>query len=175
MDVNEGTPGQAGFNQNRPFNENRPGFGQGFQGQSEFDQGPSGTTGVANQNPGQDQWRFVWHNGYWWYWTPANSWMVWNANQWTPYDQFVANWNQNFGQGGSPYQTAYGSYGRQFQGQPYSSGYGSYGYGSYDYGGSPGYGGYYGGWGSGYGPGYYSGYGWGWRPGMSRRGYGWRF
>jgi len=34
---------------------------------------------------GDNQWRFRWHAGRWWYWTPSNTWVVWIDNQWQPY------------------------------------------------------------------------------------------
>jgi hypothetical protein len=33
-----------------------------------------------------DRWRFVLHNGEWWYWMPDNSWMFYRDNNWSRYD-----------------------------------------------------------------------------------------
>jgi hypothetical protein len=42
---------------------------------------------AANQRA--DQWRYRWHNGTWWYWTPANRWVYRNGNEWTNYEPAV--------------------------------------------------------------------------------------
>ncbi len=34
----------------------------------------------------QDQWRYTFHNGEWWYWLPTNRWVYWRGNQWNDYD-----------------------------------------------------------------------------------------
>jgi hypothetical protein len=36
-------------------------------------------------NPDGNRWRYRWHNGAWWYWTPANSWVIWRGGRWVPY------------------------------------------------------------------------------------------
>jgi hypothetical protein len=40
----------------------------------------------------QDQWRYTFRNGEWWYWLPANRWVYWRDNQWNDYNPktFVA-------------------------------------------------------------------------------------
>jgi hypothetical protein len=35
---------------------------------------------------GQDQWRYTFHNGEWWYWLPANRWVYWRDNRWNDYN-----------------------------------------------------------------------------------------
>lgn len=34
-----------------------------------------------------DSWRFRWHNNQWWYYTPQNSWMIYENNAWMPYSR----------------------------------------------------------------------------------------
>ncbi len=36
-------------------------------------------------------WRYVYQNGWHWYWMPNNSWSVWNGTSWTPYARSVPN------------------------------------------------------------------------------------
>lgn len=38
------------------------------------------------QKQGQDQWRYTFHNGEWWYWLPANRWVYWRDSRWNAYD-----------------------------------------------------------------------------------------
>ncbi len=92
------------------------------------------------------RWRYRWHNGQWWYWTPQSTWLIWSGSTWTPhvvasvpsynYSQPAATYY--YGQpsyGGSNYYND-GYYGRRYNrgnfyyGQPYRSGYrGGNGYG----------------------------------------------
>jgi hypothetical protein len=62
---------------------------------------------------GQDQWRYRWHNGAWWYWTPANRWVVWNGSSWQPYTP-SAGYNGGYG---TPY--GYPGYGYPSHGYGY--------------------------------------------------------
>ncbi len=39
-----------------------------------------------NAAQGQDQWRYTFHDGEWWYWLPANRWVYWRSNQWNDYN-----------------------------------------------------------------------------------------
>jgi hypothetical protein len=113
------------------------------------------------QAAGND-WRCCWHEGCWWYWTPANRWLVWNGSAWQPYEQW-SSWYAGGTQRGIPYTAGYGSY----EGQPAAT-YAEPAYAS-PVGGYPasGYGGGYGSRaGSGAGSGY-SGYGWSWGPGTA--------
>ena len=32
-----------------------------------------------------ERWRYSNQNGQWWYYTPSNSWVIWNGNSWDPY------------------------------------------------------------------------------------------
>ncbi len=43
---------------------------------------------AAEQSTKKDdqQWRFTFHNGEWWYWLPANRWVYWRDNRWNDYD-----------------------------------------------------------------------------------------
>ena len=86
-----------------------------------------------------DAWRYRWYNGQWWYWLPAETWVVWNGTAWVPYEQ-------SYQCGGTCDRTYTSDYG---------SGYGT-GYG----------GGYYSGRG-GSGGSDYAGYGWTWGPGTA--------
>jgi hypothetical protein len=85
----------------------------------------AGVSGNANAgvaaNQSGDRWRYRWHNGAWWYWTPENRWIYSRGSQWFNYDPAVV---------AVP--------GVRYSGQP------AYGYypGPYRY--SVGYGGYYG-------------------------------
>ncbi|HVU88397.1 MAG TPA: hypothetical protein VHD36_13840 [Pirellulales bacterium] len=38
-----------------------------------------------NSNATAARWRYRRHNGRWWYYTPANNWMVFHNNAWAPY------------------------------------------------------------------------------------------
>ena len=38
------------------------------------------------QGQGQDQWRYTFHNGEWWYWLPASRWVYWRDSRWNAYD-----------------------------------------------------------------------------------------
>jgi hypothetical protein len=40
--------------------------------------------GGITQN--QDQSRYTFHNGEWWYWMPEGRWVYWRDNQWNNYD-----------------------------------------------------------------------------------------
>jgi hypothetical protein len=57
--------------------------------------GPGGQihSGVpANPAPAAaaDDWRYLWNDGCWWYWTPQNRWMWYRDGRWLPYDGTVA-------------------------------------------------------------------------------------
>lgn len=39
-----------------------------------------------NNVPNDLKWRYKWHQGQWWYWSPEERWMIWDKNAWTPYD-----------------------------------------------------------------------------------------
>lgn len=39
-----------------------------------------------NNVPAELKWRYKWHNGQWWYWSPDERWMIWDRNSWTIYD-----------------------------------------------------------------------------------------
>lgn len=41
-------------------------------------------TQQGTATPARD-WRFVRHQNRWWYYTPANNWVVWHNNAWAPY------------------------------------------------------------------------------------------
>lgn len=32
-----------------------------------------------------DQWRYRWHQGYWWYYTPRQDWLIYENNAWRPF------------------------------------------------------------------------------------------
>jgi outer membrane biosynthesis protein TonB len=49
----------------------------------------AGANAGAAANQRGDQWRYRWHNGIWWYWTPANRWVYRNGNEWANYDPAV--------------------------------------------------------------------------------------
>jgi len=101
-----------------------------------------------------NDWRYVWHNGQWWYWTPENRWMIHFNGSWTPYSPqtYAAMFNPmpyrnyNYGNYGyNNYNYGYNNYpNRYYSGYRYNNNYYSpYGYNS-GYGfGNP----YYGGWG----------------------------
>jgi hypothetical protein len=42
-------------------------------------------TGADGKSTG-DSWRYKQHNGRWWYWLPANRWVVWNGAKWEDYN-----------------------------------------------------------------------------------------
>jgi hypothetical protein len=41
---------------------------------------------VEKQGQTQDQRRYTFHNGEWWYWLPADRWVYWRDNRWNNYD-----------------------------------------------------------------------------------------
>jgi hypothetical protein len=53
----------------------------------------AGVSGNANAgvaaNQSGDRWRYRWHNGAWWYWTPENRWVYRNGNEWINYQPAV--------------------------------------------------------------------------------------
>jgi len=105
---------------------------------------PANAAGAALVNPSGDQWRYRWHNGHWWYWTPENRWVYRNGNQWTSYPPALPVPPALLVAPDPSYasQPAYGNYAPN-----------PYGYYSSPYGYSTGYGGYYN-----YSPGYQGGY-----------------
>ena len=38
------------------------------------------------QEQPQEQWRYTFHNGEWWYWLPKERWVYWRNNRWNDYD-----------------------------------------------------------------------------------------
>ncbi len=48
-----------------------------------------------------ERWRYRYHQGRWWYWLPAERWVVWDGNEWEAYHPFVivpessATWNDH--------------------------------------------------------------------------------
>lgn len=71
----------------------------------------------------QQDWRFRFHNGTWWYWLPSNRWVFWSNGQWVDYDPnnygYATDYGYDSGYGYNPgYSTGY-------------RGYGGYGYGGY--------------------------------------------
>jgi hypothetical protein len=44
------------------------------------------TTQTPGQKQVQEQWRYTFHNGEWWYWLPANRWVYWRSDRWNDYD-----------------------------------------------------------------------------------------
>jgi hypothetical protein len=49
----------------------------------------SNANAAVATNQSGDQWRYRWHNGIWWYWTPENRWVYRNGNEWTNYEPAV--------------------------------------------------------------------------------------
>ena len=43
--------------------------------------------GLSQNANAVNSWRMVNQSGQWWYWTPNNTWMYYNGNQWSPYSQ----------------------------------------------------------------------------------------
>jgi hypothetical protein len=39
------------------------------------------------QTKDQNKWRYVVHNGEWWYWMPDNRWVFWRNNKWNDYNR----------------------------------------------------------------------------------------
>lgn len=120
-----------------------------------------------SQPSGTDtNWRYRWHEGQWWYWTPQERWMVHRNGSWTDYAAAISTPSPGCNGSGAPYTASYGptpytTFYRSsdlqspVSSQPYSSdGYGSYpeyrgrsGSGAGNW--YQGYGGFYG-WGTGY-------------------------
>ena len=47
---------------------------------------PNAAAGARTAIPAApENWRYRNQNGQWWYYTPSNSWMIWNGNAWGPY------------------------------------------------------------------------------------------
>lgn len=107
--------------------------GGAVQGQVTTPGGANVPGNVAASGPVQDnQWRYRWHNGRWWYWTPANNWVVYLNNAWRPYTpgMFDSGYfgTSNSGTYYTPYSgyRYYSPYGYSYRSYPY---YGNYGYG----------------------------------------------
>jgi hypothetical protein len=118
---------------------------QQFRGQADVNVQGGAMSGQDNQ------WRYRWHSGRWWYWTPSNNWVVWVDNNWQPYAPGMFGTTSTYS----------GSYGYS---SPNSYSYPSYGYRTYNYGYQPGVNAWYG------SPRYYSGYR-GWDGGWGNRGW----
>jgi hypothetical protein len=111
-----------------------------------------------------NDWRYTWHNGQWWYWTPENRWMIHYNGSWAPYSPSTyaammnpmqyqqRNYNYSGNYGYNNYNYGYNNPNRYYSGYRnnnyyspygYNSGYGfgntGYGYGN-PYGGFGGYG-----------------------------------
>ena len=41
----------------------------------------------GNDHGHDNDWRYTWNGGHWWYWTPLNAWAYWNDNRWSDYSQ----------------------------------------------------------------------------------------
>jgi hypothetical protein len=54
----------------------------------------------ADRNSDPNRWRFVLHNGEWWYWMPGDYWMYYRDNNWNRFDPYAY-------QTGSRYRTGY--------------------------------------------------------------------
>jgi hypothetical protein len=47
---------------------------------------PTGEEPTARPaNEGPDGWRCVYENGYWWYYTPENHWLIYQDGKWNPF------------------------------------------------------------------------------------------
>jgi hypothetical protein len=55
----------------------------GQTGQTPWHSTPNGATGANNS---QQDWREVYYNNRWWYYTPQNNWMYYDNSQWNPYN-----------------------------------------------------------------------------------------
>jgi hypothetical protein len=89
-------------------------------------------TALASNN--LQDWRYRWHNGQWWYWTPGNYWMTYNNGAWNRYGGVGVGAGAYVGPRynyyrGYPY---YGNYYRPYNGN-YYRGYPYYGGGYYPY------------------------------------------
>jgi hypothetical protein len=100
-------------------------------------------------------WRYVWHEGRWWYWMPSNRWMVWTDSRWAPFATQSQTRTAFYGSYDSAPEaeavqpaTAVGAYCPPEQSR-YSGGISNQGFLSNGGGG-------------------YSGYGWSWGPGTQR-------
>jgi len=70
----------------------------------------------ANNNP--DAWRYKYHNGEWWYYTPQNNWMYHRDNNWSAYDQGSYSYRTGYGPA-RRYETGYrGVRGRRYSTNP---------------------------------------------------------
>ena len=41
---------------------------------------------AGNPPPGDQRWRYKFHNGAWWYWLPSDRWVYWSDGAWVNYD-----------------------------------------------------------------------------------------
>jgi hypothetical protein len=67
---------------------------------AEFDRIRRQAGASSQAEPTPDRWRMVYHQGVWWYWTPANTWLMWSNGRWgnyRGYDPYA----------GRPYTSAY--------------------------------------------------------------------
>jgi hypothetical protein len=61
-------------------------------GQSGFEPWPQGPSGYTDEydpppdiSPNAERWRYSFHNGHWWYFTPQRKWLYWSQGRWVDY------------------------------------------------------------------------------------------
>jgi hypothetical protein len=59
------------------------------------------------------QWRFTYHNGEWWYWLPENRWVYWRNDRWNDYNPQTFAYPNNYGTTGVPAGRVDGGYSGQ--------------------------------------------------------------
>jgi hypothetical protein len=70
-----------------PTNPNPSGTTPALPGERAFAPATELTQEQPNNNVPDDlRWRYKWHNGQWWYWSPDERWMIWDKNAWIVYD-----------------------------------------------------------------------------------------
>lgn len=47
--------------------------------------GPDASPDHRPQGRPENQWRYRFHRGTWWYWAADNSWAYWNGDMWVPF------------------------------------------------------------------------------------------
>jgi hypothetical protein len=66
-------------------------------------------------NRDDNQWRYRFYNGVWWYWLPENRWVYWSNGAWLDYNPVTVNYQYEYDQNGRPirYRTGYRGYAAQ--------------------------------------------------------------
>jgi hypothetical protein len=131
-----GAGGNLGAGTSSNLGGNTGSLGAGTSGTGDGQMGNAAGQSASQSN---NDWRYVWHNGEWWYWTAQNRWMIFRNGNWVDFNAVALQPMPAYSSGYTyaPPDYSYGDWGERYYGgyQPYWSGYGNYGrYGGYGWG-----------------------------------------